>query len=62
MTIKEKKEELDALLKDIVAISTVLIEQGVKLEFSVGSEKKTVTVVAETLVEISCKATVNQEI
>ena len=63
MTAKEKIEKLRGLLGEVQEISQDLMDSDeVVLTFTVGSEKKTVEVTAETTFEIKVLGVINQAI
>lgn len=61
--LKEKIAELKhELYKITELVKEIQKEEGITLTFAVSSEKKTVEVVSASTFEISCKATINQEL
>ena len=60
--MKEKVEELKDSLLVMQLLVKELQKEGVVLTFNIASEKKTVEVQSASVFEISCKATINQEL
>lgn len=60
--INEKLDVLRTTLKQVEKFTKELHEEGVVLNFTISSEKKTVEVSSASIFEISCKATINQEL
>lgn len=61
-TTKEKVAGIKILLAALEEGMKELHQEGVTVTFTLSSEKKTVEVVSASTFEISCKATINQEL
>jgi hypothetical protein len=62
MTIQEEVAEFRNDLEHIQERAKDLRERGVILTLTISSEQKTVEVKSASQLEISCKATINQEL
>lgn len=62
ITIKEKVAGIKIILVALEEGVKELQQEGVILTFTIASEKKTVEVSSASIFEISCKATINQEL
>lgn len=60
--MKEKLEKLRALLKEVEEISSYLTINGVVLDYTVGTDQKTVQIKSKSSLEITVVATINQEL
>lgn len=62
ITIKEKVTGIKFMLAALKEGVKELHQEGVVLNFTISSEQKTVEVKSASIFEISCKATINQEL
>lgn len=60
--INKKMEELRASLKTVEALTKELQKEGVTLYYNIASEQKTVEVKSKTVLEITVKGNINQDL